>query len=160
METVYRRHFSAFILSHWHIYKLRWWMDLSRDLEKNGRMTFLIWRMIVSPRVQCTVGIVSKIRRYLHPVPTVFTRITFSLRNTLCNMKDSSCWFKHNFSYLTGTWIDVINPTFSFQSPGCPLFPIQWIPKGLDQPFFLFGETEYSNMTIYRLQCQFMLILK
>ncbi|CAM4735078.1 unnamed protein product [Leuciscus chuanchicus] len=27
-------------------------MDLKRDLEKNQRLTFLIWRMIVSPRVR------------------------------------------------------------------------------------------------------------
>lgn len=119
------KHFSAFRLS-----KLRWWMDLKRDLERNQRVTFLILRMIVSPRVRSTGGNVSKICRYPRPVPTVSTAFRWELR------------YQTEFQQfvLTGSWnwpfpflVDVTDPTFSFQSPGCitqrPLSPIQWIPK-------------------------------
>ncbi len=89
--------------------------------------------------------------------------LRFSIGNTLCNLKDSSQWFKQYFSNLF--WQeheidpDVINPTFSFQSPGCflemPTFPntvnSQWIKSVVLT--YIFSCWMKKNIHIFPLIC-------
>lgn len=142
----------------WHVNKLRWWMDLNCDLEESQRVTFLIWRVIVSPCVCSTGGNVSKICRYSRPVPTVFTRINFvSMENTLCNLKDAPCWFKHNFSNLFWQEHEIDPVSFSGLNHRSNFFlPITWLYSDTQCPLFpnpMNSQWIYSSVDLLFLSC-------
>ncbi len=161
METVYRRYsFRLFVFRHWHICKQRWWMDINCDLEKNEHVTFFFLAHDCQP--MCTVQ-EEKCPIYADTHVLFQLGLRFSIGNTLCNLKDSSQWFKQYFSNLF--WQeheidpDVINPTFSFQSPGCflemPTFPntvnSQWIKSVVLT--YIFSCWMKKNIHIFPLIC-------
>lgn len=151
-------------------------MELKRDLEKNQRLTFLIWRMIVSPRVRSTGGNVSKTCRYSRPVPTVFTGFCWELRyatwNTLLVQKEFQQFV------LTGAWhlpcflLGLMSPIQLFPSSHLAALRNAHFPQSNEFPkdkfktifFFLVEWNKIVDASVYesKMGCklQYMLIFK